>query len=93
MLLLVHEEKVNYKELEQSLISPKEVVPKKEKLSNNALQKLQDEANDIEISLDMISDKFNDPNTKYDEFNDLNEEKTRLETRYYEILAILENNR
>jgi len=88
-----HEEKVNYKELEQSLISPKEVVPKKEKLSNNALQKLQDEANDIEISLDMISDKFNDPNTKYDEFNDLNEEKTRLETRYYEILAILENNR
>ncbi len=47
---------------------------------------------DIELSLDVIDEKFSDPSTKYDEYADLNEEKSNLETRYYEILGILEEN-
>jgi ATPase components of ABC transporters with duplicated ATPase domains len=84
--------KVDYKELEKNLVIEKPIEVKKEKLSNNAIQKLKDEADDIELSLDAIDDKFNDPNTKYSEFASLNEEKSRLETRYYEILGILEDN-
>jgi ATP-binding cassette subfamily F protein 3 len=83
---------VDYREIEKNLVVQKTAPLKKEKLSNNALQKLKDEAHDIELSLDVIDDKFNDPNTKYSEFANLNEEKSRLETRYYEILGILDEN-
>ena len=85
-------EHIDLKELEKNLVKEKLPEKKKEKLSNNAIQKLQEEMLDIELSLDVIDEKFNDPNTKYDEFADLNEEKSNLETRYYEILGILEEN-
>ena len=85
-------EHIDLNELEKNLIKEKLPEKKKEKLSNNAIQKLQEEMADIELSLDVIDEKFNDPTTKYDEFADLNEEKSNLETRYYEILGILEEN-
>jgi len=83
---------IDYRELEKNLVAEKAPEVKKEKLSNNAVLKLKDEAHDIELSLDVIDDKFNDPSTKYDEFSGLNEEKTKLETRYYEIIGILDKN-
>lgn len=86
------QEHIDLKELEKNLIKEKLPEKRKEKLSNNAIQKLQDEMADIELSLDVIDEKFNDPSTKYDEYADLNEEKSNLETRYYEILGILEEN-
>ncbi len=86
------QEHINLKELEKNLIKEKLPEKKKEKLSNNAIQKLQEEMADIELSLDVIDEKFSDPSTKYDEYADLNEEKSNLETRYYEILGILEEN-
>lgn len=85
-------EPIDYREIEKNMAKAKVIPEKKEKLSNNAIQKLKDESADIEISLDAIDDKFNDPNTKYDEFAGLNEEKYNLEKRYYEILSILEEN-
>ena len=84
---------VDFREIEKNLVKDKPVEVKKEKLSNNAILKLQEEMNDIELSLDVIDDKFNDPNTLYDEFNELNDEKYKLEKRYYEILAILDANK
>lgn len=84
-------EPVDIKELEKNLKSIAEPVPHKEKLSNNAIKKLEEEMADIELSLDVINEKFSDPNTKYDEYEDLNNEKYELEKRYYEILEILEN--
>ena len=86
------QEHIDLKELEKNLIKEKLPEKKKEKLSNNAIQKLQEEMADIELSLDVIDEKFSDPSTKYDEYADLNEEKSNLETRYYEILGILEEN-
>lgn len=83
---------VDPNEVEKKLAKEKTVIEKREKLSNNAILKLKEEMEDIELSLDVIDDKFNDPNTKYDEFNALNEEKSKLESRYYEILSILEKN-
>ncbi len=85
-------ELIDPREFEKKIKVEKPPVKKKEKLSNNAILKLKDEMKDIELSLDVIDDKFNDPNTKYDEFASLNEEKSKLETRYYEILSILEDN-
>ena len=86
------QEHIDLKELEKNLVKEKLPEKKKEKLSNNAIQKLQEEMADIELSLDVIDEKFSDPSTKYDEYADLNEEKSNLETRYYEILGILEEN-
>ena len=83
-------ENINLKELEENLKPIIEDVPHKNKLSNNARKKLEDEMADIELSLDAINTKFNDPNTKYNEFEDLNNEKYDLEKRYYEILEILD---
>ena len=85
-------ELIDPREFEKKIKVEKPPVKKKENLSNNAILKLKDEMKDIELSLDVIDDKFNDPNTKYDEFASLNEEKSKLETRYYEILSILEDN-
>lgn len=85
-------ELIDPREFEKKIKVEKPPVKKKEKLSNNAILKLKNEMKDIELSLDVIDDKFNDPNTKYDEFASLNEEKSKLETRYYEILSILEDN-
>lgn len=86
------QEHIDLKELEKNLVKEKLPEKRKEKLSNNAIQKLQEEMADIELSLDVIDEKFSDPSTKYDEYADLNEEKSNLETRYYEILGILEEN-
>ena len=65
-------------------------VPYIEKLSNNAIQKLNEEVAAIEKEMTEIDNKLNDPNTKYTEYKSLDETRGALEDRYLEIIDILD---
>ncbi|MDY2728214.1 MAG: ABC-F family ATP-binding cassette domain-containing protein [Candidatus Onthovivens sp.] len=79
---------ITIQEVEESL---KKVFPKKEKLSNNKIQDLMNEMSIIEEKISKIDEKLEDDFTSYTEYDSLNEEKENLESRYLEILSLLDN--
>lgn len=77
------------KEIEENL---KREIPIKEKLSNNKINELKKELSEIEQELETLDEKINDDFTSYTEFDELNERKDTLESRYLEILELLDLN-
>ncbi len=69
-------------------------IVKKEKLSNNKIQELEKEMNDIEIRIkDIDTSLEEDDFVNYKVIEDLQEEKDELEYRYLEIVDILEKDK
>lgn len=77
----------NIKEIENP------VVKKREKLSNNALIKLQNEMETIEKRIDEIDEELSEDFESYEIIDKLNDEKEELEFRYLEIIDILEKDK
>lgn len=77
------------KEIEENL---KREIPIKEKLSNNKINELKKELSEIEQELETLDEKINDDFTSYTEFDELNDRKDTLESRYLEILELLDLN-
>lgn len=78
--------KVTIKEIEESI---KQNFPTKNKLSNNKINELQKELKEIEDKMESLDEKINDDFTSYTEYDDLVEEKEKLEERYLEIIELL----
>ena len=63
------------------------------KLSNNKIKELEDEYNKIEIRLNEIDELLSMDFEDYKEIDELTDEKGELEERYFDILAILEEQK
>ena len=78
---------INEKELIKKLEKPKENKPI---LSNNKVLEIKKEISDIENKINEIDEALGSNFTSYTEYDSLNEEKENLETRYLELLEILD---
>ena len=78
---------INEKELIKNLEKPKENKPI---LSNNKVLEIKKEISDIENKINEIDEALGSNFTNYTEYDSLNEEKENLETRYLELLEILD---
>ena len=65
---------------------------KDNKLSNNKIIQLQKELFEIENKIKEIDDLLNKNNLEYFKYDELNKEKEILESKYFEIMLVLENN-
>ena len=78
---------INEKELIKKLEKPKENKPI---LSNNKVLEIKKEISNIENKINEIDEALGSNFTSYTEYDSLNEEKENLETRYLELLEILD---
>lgn len=92
-LLLEKQKNIKPKTLKEVEESLKKEFPKKTKLSNNMIIKLNNELKEIEDEIAQIDEKLESEFTKYSEFDELNDRKEDLEERYVEILEIFENDK
>ncbi len=65
---------------------------KKEKLSNNKIKEYKEKAKAIEEELAFIDEELSQDFEDYKKIDELTDKKSELESEYFEILEILENN-